>query len=222
MNKANQNFAGYDLRGPRTGQAGFSLVEVLVSIIILSFGVLGVVGLQAAALQSSRDSKNQAMGVQLAGEMADMIRGNRTVAAAISDNPYIGSSRSDGTGAVSFQATASGELVPANPEYCLSVGLGALSQCNDSTQVAKAQLTEWLARVSSTLPGAQVVICADADPYDAAGLAKWSCNPVPNAPIVIKIGWSRRALKAAPDGTATIELATSSQSTPSVMVAVVP
>jgi type IV pilus assembly protein PilV len=144
--------------------------------------------------------------------MADMVRGNRTVAAVKTDNPYIGSS----------QAAATGELVPANPVYCLSVGLGATAQCNDSTQLAKAQLTEWLARVSSTLPGARVVICADSDPYDTAGLARWNCSPGLAAPIVIKIGWSRRALKAATDGTATIELATSGQSTPSVMVAVVP
>ena len=37
----------------RRATGGFTLVEVLVSIVVLSFGMLGIVGVQAFALQSN-------------------------------------------------------------------------------------------------------------------------------------------------------------------------
>ncbi len=43
-------------------QQGFSLMEVLVSIVVLSFGLLGMVGMQAAALQSNREARLQSSG----------------------------------------------------------------------------------------------------------------------------------------------------------------
>ena len=44
---------------------GFSLVEVLVAIVILSFGMLGMVGMQAFALQSNRDARLQSQAASL-------------------------------------------------------------------------------------------------------------------------------------------------------------
>ena len=35
---------------------GFSLLEVLISIVVLSFGVLGAAGLQATSLQANREA----------------------------------------------------------------------------------------------------------------------------------------------------------------------
>ena len=40
-------------------QQGFSLVEVLVAIVVLSFGLLGMVGMQAFALQSNQEARLQ-------------------------------------------------------------------------------------------------------------------------------------------------------------------
>ena len=47
------------------GARGFTLLEVLVAIVVLSFGVLGAVGLQAAALQANREARNQSTAVAL-------------------------------------------------------------------------------------------------------------------------------------------------------------
>lgn len=44
----------------RCGAAGFVLLEVLVSILILAFGVLGMIGLQAAAVQHTTTAKYRA------------------------------------------------------------------------------------------------------------------------------------------------------------------
>src|SRR5664280_1123481 len=71
--------------------SGFSLVEVLVSIVVLSFGLLGMVGMQAAALQSNREARIQSTAVSLARELAELIRGNKAVGILTTSNPYVGS-----------------------------------------------------------------------------------------------------------------------------------
>jgi type IV pilus assembly protein PilV len=48
---------------------GFSLIEVLVAIVIFSIGMLGVVGLQARAVQLSVDSEDRNRAAQLADDI---------------------------------------------------------------------------------------------------------------------------------------------------------
>ena len=48
-------------------QQGFSLVEVLVAIVVLSFGLLGMVGMQAFSLQSNREARLQGQAAQRLG-----------------------------------------------------------------------------------------------------------------------------------------------------------
>ena len=68
--------------GAREGvAAGFTLLEVLVAIVVLSFGVLGMVGLQTAALNAHREARLQSVGVRLASELAELMRGNKLKAA---------------------------------------------------------------------------------------------------------------------------------------------
>ncbi|MBY0409356.1 MAG: type IV pilus modification protein PilV, partial [Burkholderiaceae bacterium] len=70
---------------------GFTLIEVLVSIVVLSFGMLGMVGVQAFALQSNREARLQSQATNLARELAEMMRGNNQVGiqTATADNPYL-------------------------------------------------------------------------------------------------------------------------------------
>lgn len=153
--------------------AGFTLVEVLVAIVVLSFGLLGMVGLQAAALQANRDARLQSTAIGLAKELAEMMRGNKDVA-LLAGSPYL----------VPF----SSPLAYATPSYCLSVG----NSCASTADVARAELTEWLARVDAELPGARVAVCNDSAPFDAAGLPQWACTAASAADVVVvKIGWSR-------------------------------
>lgn len=58
---------------------GFSLVEVLVAIVVLSFGLLGMVGMQAFALQANREARLQGQAAVLARELAEMMRGNKVL-----------------------------------------------------------------------------------------------------------------------------------------------
>ena len=178
---------------------GFSLVEVLVSIVVLSIGLLGMVGMQAASLQANREARLQSNAVVLARELAEMIRGNKDIGVLHGTvNPYLGD----------FNTSP---LAPAAPQYCLTSG------CGDTTLIAKAQMTEWLARVNEQLPGARVTSCFDSTPYSSAGVGQWACtNASTDDVIMIKIGWTRGATDRSKTGADALERAT----TPAVVMPV--
>jgi len=152
-------------------QLGMTMIESLVAIVVLSFGMLGVVGLQAAALQSNKEARYQSSAVRLARELGELLRGNKNVAieALAANNPYL----------VDFTGT----LPSAGPD-CFA---GA---CATTQEVAGYQLREWLARADAELPGARVKVCVDDAAFDAGGLPVWDCSDS-GGTVVVKIGWTQ-------------------------------
>ena len=65
-------------RKARRADAGFTLVEVLVSLLVFSFGVLGMVGLQATASKLSVDSEERTRAALLASELVATMWGNQS------------------------------------------------------------------------------------------------------------------------------------------------
>ena len=61
---------------------GFSLVEVLIALIVMSVGMLGIAGLYVQSMQAGRSSMLRHHAVNLAGDIADRIRANPTAGAA--------------------------------------------------------------------------------------------------------------------------------------------
>jgi len=57
---------------------GFSLIEVMIALVILSVGLLGLAGLQAAALRSTHMSYMRTQAGIVAMEMAERMRANKT------------------------------------------------------------------------------------------------------------------------------------------------
>jgi type IV pilus assembly protein PilV len=57
------------VRRLRNSQTGFTLIEVLVAILICSFGLLGIVGLQARAMQYSVSAEDSNRAILLANEI---------------------------------------------------------------------------------------------------------------------------------------------------------
>jgi type IV pilus assembly protein PilV len=156
------------------GEGGFTLLEVLVAIVVLSFGVLGAVGLQAAALQANKEARYQSAAVALGRELGDLMRGNKDIAIIApptTGNPYL--------------IDYSGTLPTANP---------SCTPCVSPTEVAQFNMRDWLARVSDVLPGARVVVCFDASPYTGGtdGRPEWDCTN-DGGLAVVKIGWTRQS-----------------------------
>ena len=65
--------------GTARAQRGVTLLEVLVSILIFSFGILGLVGLQARATQYSVDAEDRNRAALLADDLAAQMRMARRV-----------------------------------------------------------------------------------------------------------------------------------------------
>ncbi len=149
--------------------AGFSLVDVLVSLLLLSVGVLGAAHMQLVALRSTRQAAFHQLGLQLASEAADQVR---TFPAA-GANPWL---------ALDF---SNGDAVTLPARQCHGG-----SNC-DPGELAEFSAYELKLRLQQALPQGRILICRDAAPWDAAtGKAGWNCNTAGGtAPVVVKLGW---------------------------------
>ena len=190
----------------KTRASGFSLIEVLVAIVVLSFGMLGMVGMQAFALQSNRDARLQSQAASLARELAEMMRGNKVTAVLTGTaNPYLGNFTT---------------LAMASPSYCMASS-NAGTGCTSPADVATAEMTDWLSRVSAELPGARVTVCFDSAPYDTNGLPQWNCTPTGAGEIVvIKLGWTRTTTDGSQTGSGALERVADSGSRPYLVIPV--
>ena len=66
--------------------AGFSMMEVLVSALVLSIGLLGLAGLHVTSIRSSHSSFYRSQATLLAYEIADRMRANPLQARALAYN----------------------------------------------------------------------------------------------------------------------------------------
>lgn len=72
----------------RQPQSGFTLIEVLVSVVIFAFGVLGLVGVQARAIRMSTDAQQRAEATFLADQLlARMLISDPVSALTFAHNP---------------------------------------------------------------------------------------------------------------------------------------
>jgi type IV pilus assembly protein PilV len=70
-----------------THEMGFSMIEVLITIVILAVGLLGLAGLQARALTSQMESYQRSQALILVKDMENRINANRANAASYVANP---------------------------------------------------------------------------------------------------------------------------------------
>lgn len=182
-------------------ETGFSLIEVLVSIVILGIGMLGAAGLQLATLRSNHFTAQASVATQLVRDYEEITQMLRS--AAISS--------SEGTSVLSGldTATADSSTIP----NCQTT----TATC-DSGQLATFMLNEWKARVTTQLPGGRAVVCRDSAPKDTsgahAGLYHWACDDKGDM-LMVKIGWTGRA-----DKTDQAQQAISSDDRPRVVMTV--
>ncbi len=69
-------------RGALRRQGGTTLVEALAALLILSIGLLGVAGLQISALRANHGALLRSQATELAHDITDRMRANRTAALA--------------------------------------------------------------------------------------------------------------------------------------------
>ncbi|HEX5393870.1 MAG TPA: type IV pilus modification protein PilV [Rhodocyclaceae bacterium] len=100
----------------RKNQAGISLIEVLVSMLIVAFGVLGLAALQARSMNSEFESYQRSQAIILANDMVERIRMNRSamgqfknISNATDGSGYLGTTTGAGSYTVDCTATQAGK-----------------------------------------------------------------------------------------------------------------
>ena len=158
----------------QSAQSGFSILEVLIALVVLSLGMLGAVGMQAAAMQSNKESRNQSAAASFARELADKMRGNHLTAikTAAADNPYLVDTTLTGT--ATFAAPA---------ENCFT------SACSSGAAVAAWDMADWQNRLRNTLPDPKVKVCFDKTPFETSGKPQWACTNDGDI-SVLKLAWT--------------------------------
>jgi type IV pilus assembly protein PilV len=55
---------------------GFTLLEILIAIVVLSFGLMGLAGIQAVGIKNTHSANLRTLAIQQAYDMADRMRAN--------------------------------------------------------------------------------------------------------------------------------------------------
>jgi len=148
--------------------AGASLIEVLVSIVIASVGLLALAGINAASLRYGKLSQYRATATQLATDIAERMRANNvngaTVVAGVS-TAVTNVNRYAYTQTFALQEAA----VPVAPNpSCES----SAHTCT-ADQIAAADLYRWRLTVRDNLPSGSVFLLPDAAVTSAGAADLW-------------------------------------------------
>jgi type IV pilus assembly protein PilV len=95
-------------------QAGTSLLEVLISVVILSIGLLGLAGLQVAALRVNQGAMQRSQATILAYDILDRMRSDRIAAI---DGRYDAFATKDGRETTVASATLEDSAIAAVSDW---------------------------------------------------------------------------------------------------------
>jgi len=156
---------------------GFTLMEVLVALVIISIGLIGIAAMQASAIASTHSSQSESLVSIEARSLAD----------AMQANPNYWRGGNFPTEAFSVSAPASGSSLGTVTDATLESQTTncATTACSIS-QLAGYDVRTWGAQLNSVVPGATAgIFCQAAKPT--------TCN--------ITVSWSQKATAAVNSGT---------------------
>lgn len=144
-------------------QSGVTMLEVLVAILVLSFGLLGMLGMITNGLKMTSSSHYRTIAAQQLSSMADMINAN-----PFSVDEYAPPTSSTTANCLTSSGCSSTKsLIPnliANTDYAL-----------------------WQANIQSQLPNAGSIVCLDSSPADG-NTANFQCSG--SGRITVKVCWN--------------------------------
>jgi type IV pilus assembly protein PilV len=117
--------------------SGFTLIEVLIAALVLSFGLLGLAGLQATSIRNNQSAYYRSQATQLAYDMADRMRANKNESVDRISGSVIAASKY-----VTIAPTAASD----------QAGCTTVTGCTGA-QMATHDLSQWNKALTSALPG---------------------------------------------------------------------
>lgn len=168
-------------RPPSCRQAGFSLLEILVSIVVISLGLLGLASLQATSLNNNQSAYLRTLASQQAYDMADRMRANL---AGVTQGQY-----NNLNGALATIWSTKPNLVPA----CLN------ANCTASA-LATEDYRQWRAANDRLLPSGSGTVCLASNaspdtvyPCNSNNTCATAANYDPTLPFIIEVEWTEKA-----------------------------
>jgi type IV pilus assembly protein PilV len=143
------------------GSAGFTLIEVLISVVVLAIGLLGMAALQMNGLRNNQSAYFRAQATQLAYDMADRMR----------------------TNIVEARDAASGGTYNNGASTTNNCATGACT----TAQMTGYDFSEWNAELTAQLPSGTGRVCIDGTPNDGT-FALPACDGVGTV-YAIKVWW---------------------------------
>ena len=158
----------------RCSQSGVTMIEVLVTVVILALGLLGLAGLQVRLQTSEMESYQRAQALILLEDMASRISSNRAAAASYVTDGGVGYGDScPAVGSTQQQRDISEwcQLLQGASESSGGVSVGAMvggKGCIEQLNAEEYMLTvAWQGFVPTLAPPGSVS-CGEGE-YDAAG-----------------------------------------------------
>ena len=133
------------VRHSNASVAGFSLVEVMVAVIVISVGLLGIAKMQALALSSTGTARMRSIAALEAASLASAMHADRAYWSAITKIQT-----------VNITASTS-NIAPTDATLAVPAGLctfspTATTPCATSAALAAVDLTYWTQDLKATLP----------------------------------------------------------------------
>lgn len=117
-------------------QSGFSLIETMIAILLISFGLLGMLLVTTNSLKLTGSSNYRTIAIHQAHEMADIVRGNPGLLTSY-----------------------------ASPSNTSTSSCFTSSGCTAS-QLVNSQFALWKSNLGIMLPSGDGTICRDSSPGD--------------------------------------------------------
>jgi len=157
-------------------EKGFTLIEVLVTLLIVSIGIFSILAVITVSLQLNSSSVYRTIAAQQAYAMAEALRANPSALGTINSSL-----------AVTFAAPGTG----GTSTTCWN-GTG----CTRNFYVATT-LDAWNKQLAAVLPSGTGTVCLDSSPYDGTP-TNWACDGATNplAPYVVKVCWNESRIAA--------------------------
>jgi type IV pilus assembly protein PilV len=161
----------------KSAQQGSTLIEVLVSIVVLSIGLLGTAGLMVNSMRSLAEQGNNVAASSFARELAERMMANRQQALRpAATNPYL------------FDTTTTGwpsSTIDCEANFCTDIQRAAWDTSDWSFRIRDAA-------TPGSIPGAKVKVCYDSLTASGGAANQWVCTPGANPALVVKIAWASR------------------------------
>ena len=174
---------------PSARARGFSLLEVMVSLIVICVGLLGIAKLQALSLSNTTTSRLRALAAIEAASLASAMHSNRQywgnppLTVTVTATPTAAALTSTDAG---LQTAAGTDLTnnptSANPSAVCIGTFGGGAQCT-ALPLAAFDLARWAVSLGALLPNPTATISC---PPVAGGAAPASCT--------ITITWTEKAV----------------------------